>query len=151
MPGIVIAALIVVAALWFFRQLGRKPPQEARGFSTKIFGAALMLVSAFLALRGAMVFAMPLFLAGAGLFGLGKYLPQAANIMGQRPSPTPPEPSTKMNAKEALSVLGLTQAASRDEIIAAHKRLQRTNHPDVGGSDYLAGKINQARDVLLKR
>ena len=36
-----------------------------------------------------------------------------------------------------------------DEIHAAHRRLMRMAHPDTGGSDWLASRINQARDVLL--
>jgi len=151
MPGIFIAAIIVFGALWFFRRVGRMSPQDVRGFSTKVFGAALMVLAAFLALRGMIVVAVPVFATGAGLFGVAKYLPQAFNAAGQGQSGPMPEPSSKMSEKEALSVLGLTSSASREDIQAAHKRLQRANHPDVGGSDYLAGKINQARDVLLKR
>ena len=44
----------------------------------------------------------------------------------------------------------LQPGASRDDINAAYKRLQRANHPDTGGSTYLAAKINQARDLLAE-
>ena len=50
---------------------------------------------------------------------------------------------------EALSVLGLQEGANADDIRAAHRRLIQQTHPDKGGSDYLAAKINQAKDVLL--
>jgi hypothetical protein len=150
MPGILIAILIVAGGVWFFRQAGRMSPAEVRGFSTKVLGAGMMGLSALLALRGAVMLAVPLFAAGAGLFGLGKYLPQAIAMKGQASAPPPPEASSKMSVSEALAVLGLKQGAAREDVLAAHKRLQRTNHPDVGGSDYLAGKINQARDILLK-
>lgn len=54
-----------------------------------------------------------------------------------------------MSRDEALKVLGLHESASDDEIRAAHRRLMLQNHPDKGGSDYLAAKINEARDTLL--
>jgi hypothetical protein len=57
-------------------------------------------------------------------------------------------PSGKMSRTEALSVLGLKEGATPDDIRAAHRRLMKEFHPDHGGSDYLAAKINQAKDVL---
>jgi len=50
----------------------------------------------------------------------------------------------------ALEILGLGSDASRDDITAAHRRLMQKMHPDRGGSDYLAQRINQARDFLLR-
>lgn len=54
-----------------------------------------------------------------------------------------------MNRAEALAILGLAEGASREDIAAAHRALIQKLHPDRGGNDYLAAKINQAKDVLL--
>jgi hypothetical protein len=54
-----------------------------------------------------------------------------------------------MNRSEALAILGLAEDAGREDIVAAHRKLIQKLHPDRGGNDYLAAKINQARDVLL--
>jgi hypothetical protein len=58
--------------------------------------------------------------------------------------------SSGMTREEAYAVLGLGAGVSQDEIRAAHRRLILQNHPDKGGSDYLAAKINEAKDVLLE-
>jgi hypothetical protein len=57
--------------------------------------------------------------------------------------------SGPMSRADALAVLGLSEGATPEEIRAAHRRLMRAAHPDQGGSDWLAARINQARDVLL--
>jgi hypothetical protein len=58
-------------------------------------------------------------------------------------------PGDAMTRDEAYAVLGLERGADDDAVRAAHRRLIATLHPDHGGSDYLAAKINQAKDVLL--
>ena len=61
----------------------------------------------------------------------------------------PPPRSAAMSRAEAYEVLGLHPGASEAEIKEAHRRLMRGAHPDAGGSDWLAARINQARDILL--
>lgn len=57
--------------------------------------------------------------------------------------------SGAMSRAEALSVLGLREGCTTEEIRSAHKRMMKSAHPDAGGSDYLAAKVNEAKDVLL--
>lgn len=63
----------------------------------------------------------------------------------------PPRRGSGMTREEAYEVLGLKPGATEAEIRAAHHRLMRSAHPDSGGSDWLATRINLARDVLLGR
>ena len=60
-----------------------------------------------------------------------------------------PVPDTVLSRKEALGVLGLEDGASRDEIMTRYRELMQKNHPDRGGSSYLATLINAAKDKLL--
>ncbi|WP_426958835.1 hypothetical protein [Muricoccus radiodurans] len=61
----------------------------------------------------------------------------------------PPPSSGAMERAEALAILGLTEGADKAAIRAAHARLMRAAHPDAGGSDWLAARLNAARDLLL--
>jgi hypothetical protein len=74
-----------------------------------------------------------------------------ARIAGHRPDAgVERQPrSSLLSPEEALDVLGLAHGATASAIRAAHRRLVQLVHPDRGGSNYLAARINEAKDILL--
>ena len=61
----------------------------------------------------------------------------------------PSDAEAPMSRQLALEILGLTDTASEADILHAHREMMRRLHPDRGGSDYLAKKINAAKDYLI--
>ncbi len=57
--------------------------------------------------------------------------------------------SDTITPERARKILGVSESATRDEIVEAHRRLMQKNHPDRGGTEYIASEINQAKQVLL--
>jgi DnaJ homolog subfamily C member 19 len=152
---------LVLGALTLFLFLGGLRAFERASVTT------IKSLFAWIAALGGIALALLLILSGRGGIALGALAMfgpliwrqwQAYRIgAGTRPTPEggstqpPPRRQSGMSVEEAYQVLGLRPGATEADIRAAHHRLMRTAHPDSGGSDWLATRVNQARDVLLHR
>ena len=143
------AGLGLLAALLF----------AARSFSRASVANIKALLAWIAALAGLSLMAL-LLLTGRGpaaLSGLVLFGPLIWNWWKQHAaaqSPGAPPPARRgsaMSRAEALQILGLVDPVSESDVRAAWVRLMRVAHPDGGGSDWIAARVNQAKDVLLDR
>ncbi|KAK9684025.1 hypothetical protein RND81_10G181400 [Saponaria officinalis] len=101
--------------------------------------------------------ATPLFagLAVAAAALAGRYGIQAWQSFKARP----PKPrrfyeggfQPKMTRREAALILGVRENVAIEKVKEAHRKVMIANHPDAGGSHYLASKINEAKDIMLRK
>jgi hypothetical protein len=226
-----IAVIIVLfGGYWLIRKFVSLTPAQIKKFSSVLWGVGLIVIAGFLAVRGGIDAAIPIFVMGLGFLGkqavfpngfpwnqktpgqksrvatsllameldhdtgrmdgevlsgplLGRALSSLSDVELQvlhrlcsrandqsaalfeswldrakpnwrqewaPPRGEEPKASSFMSRDEALAVLGLKAGAGADEVRAAHRRLMKDFHPDHGGTDYIAAKINQAKDVLLR-
>ena len=231
MGNFLIGLVIVVGGWYLIKTFANAQPAQVRGLSRKVAGGAIIGLSGFLALRGSMNLAMPLFLLGLGLMGQQMVFPDGMPWARKSPGQTSrvatsvlamlldhdsgtmdgevltgpltgrklaslnlaearklhaqcagaPDQSRalfeawmsrvrpewreqwsgqqasnasaatgKMTRAEALAILGLKEGSTADDIRSAHRRLMKAAHPDLGGTDYLAAKINEAKEYLLQ-
>ena len=223
MVQLVIALLLVFGAYWLIRNSAKAKPAQFKGLGRKLAGGGLIAIAGFLALRGGINAAIPLFVTGLGLLGgqamFANGFPWSRKTPGETSrvatsllsmelyhdtghidgdvlsgplrgrklsslsdaelrslyllSSTAADQSRSLleawldrvkpewrqdwaqagggkSREEAYSTLGLKPGAGADDIRAAHRRLMKKFHPDRGGSDDFAAKINQAKDILLQ-
>jgi DnaJ-like protein len=60
-------------------------------------------------------------------------------------------PRGPMSQEEAYQILGLQPGAKAEDIVHAHRTLMKRIHPDQGGTNYLAARVNEAKDTLLRQ
>jgi len=153
LAGLVLLGLLLLAARLYS---GANPKGLAKGFR---FSAGMLLAVATVGLAMTGRLALAFLTAGGAWFLLFGTLPpwQSTSYGASGPGPeqnrtrSGPPRAGAMSRAEALKVLGLEERASEEEIRAAHRRLILQTHPDKGGTNYLAAKINEAKDVLLRR
>lgn len=133
---------VVVAIL-----MARLPSRQAATLLRWILGIGGLLLGGLLTIRGLAVAGIPMIGAALGFLGVA---------MGRKPSrssgsgASAPPASTGMSEAEARAILGVEPDADEETIRKAHRTMMKKVHPDQGGSDALAAKVQEARDVLLK-
>ena len=149
--GLLLAALLFLLLNWW---ANAELKSAKRSLTWAIVGVCVVLGMILLATGKALLAAVP---AGFALFRMAG--PTVAKLLlGQvmsgkfRKGNTGNTASTgqqKMTRSEALEVLGLEEGASKTDVNEAYKRLMAQVHPDKGGSDWMAAKLNAARKTLL--
>ena len=132
------------------KQAPRRGPLVTTALAVFAFALLMMITSGKLHwLSGAVTAVVPFL---RRLTSLIRYAPLIANLFGkapERPTPSTPATSTALTLAQARAMLEVSESASRAEIVAAHRRLMAKNHPDHGGSNYIAAQLNSARELLL--
>ena len=154
MTPLIIGLVVLVVLLLLAAAYSRAKPRDLVKGIRFSGGVLLGLVTIALAVTGRIGLA---FLAAAGAWALltGTMPPW----LGAPRNPSDPGGSREfppgrrgtMSRAEALKVLGLEEGATEEQVRAAHRRLILQIHPDKGGTSYLAAKINEAKDVLMRR
>ena len=131
---------LAAIAVWALVRLGRQSERRGQGHwrvTATLFSAVLIAGGVLLAARGS-------WLSAAALAGAGIWLTLSSR---QR---TPAPRTEAMSPAEARSLLGVPADATPQQINTAWKRLMGRAHPDQGGTEGLASRLNAARDRLLK-
>ena len=105
-------------------------------FAAKLFPLALMIV-----------------VAAGGVTAIELWRERAIKSMSDMApgAGAAPAPRGVAGVEEAAAILGVAPDASDDDVKTAHRKLIAQLHPDKGGSDYLAAKINDARKIMLEK
>ena len=137
--GLIWLALAAIA-VWALVRLGRQTERKGRAHwrvTATLIGAVLLAGAALAAFRGS-------WLTAAVLAGAGLYLAWSSRIR-------PVIRSEPISEADARAVLGVGPGASEAEVRAAWKRAMARAHPDQGGTEGLAVRVNAARDRLLRK
>ena len=139
-----LAALAIVFAV----VMTRLPSKDAARLLRWVLGIGGVVLGALLTVRGLAVAGVPLI--GASLGFLGVAMRSGKPGLGGDSRNTGSAPSrTGMSEAEARAILGVEADADEEAIRKAHRAMMKKVHPDQGGTDALAAKVQQARDVLL--
>jgi len=148
----------LVLAFRFYQKQSAGKTQEQKKKMLRLWGiAAIAVVVAILAfskgnvIAGAIASLVALFSRAMPLL---RFAPLIKSLFAQTANSSESSTSSvvakpEMDKTEAASILGVELNASKEDIIAAHKKLIQKVHPDKGGSDALARQINNAKKILL--
>lgn len=143
MPYALLAVGILVGLYGLYLFLLNATPRQAGTMVITILTGIMALALFLLAITGRLPAALAI---------LAALWPIAIGVLRQRGKTRKTQPPAKaMTRAEALEILGLNDPAGAAEIDEAYKRLMLKVHPDQQGSEWMAAKLNAARDFLLKR
>ncbi len=133
--------VLVGIGVWALVRLGRQTEGPRRGQ----WRVAATLISAALLAGGAVQLSRGGWISGAALVGAGLWLTLSSRMR------TVPRKAEGLSDAEARSILGVGADATPETIQSAWRRLMGRAHPDQGGTEGLASRLNAARDRLLKK
>jgi len=140
--------LLILVGVAIAILMAKLPSKQAANLLRWILGIGGLLLGGLLTVRGLAVAGIPMIGAALGFLGVA---------MGRKPSrssggggSSAPSASNGMSEAEARAILGVGPDADEETIRKAHRTMMKKVHPDQGGSDALAAKVQEARDVLLK-
>ena len=155
-----ILGIILIAGYLYYVKNKKTDPLERKKLLLKNVFYLLLIVIVALALSGRVSWILA---AGAALIPIVKFiflflwrsLPLIQMWMRSRKSKEGKNFSSQKNDEltetEAWEILGLEPGSSDEEIVQAHRELMQKIHPDRGGNNYMATKLNLARDLLLEK
>jgi hypothetical protein len=153
----VTAFVVLVRLLWVSASPDRYSTVITLAAATLVLGLAVLAATGRLHWLAAVIAAVVPFLRRG--WKLVRYLPFLTSMMGSMRQQADPSSgggqrrfhqNGSMDRTEALEVLGLGTQPTREDILAAHRRLIQKLHPDRGGSTYLAQQLNEAKRRLLE-
>ncbi len=156
---VIIAIVAIIYFLKFFRRIPAKDKPKA-AIKYGLYIAAIVVIGLVLTgklhwvaagIAGLLPIAQRLFFAGMRVmpFLQRMYASKKENEQQSQAS-TPPAPDSNMTVDKAKEIFGIKTLESSEQITKRHRELMQKNHPDRGGSDYLAAQINEAKECLIK-
>lgn len=142
-----LGALAVLIFLLSARWLANTEPRNVKIAGGLSLAVILVVLALLMALTGRVLVSVPLLMGAFAAYRRYRRLVSMASYLGGMAA----NRKGSMSREEALRVLGLEEGAGTDQINAAHRTLMQKLHPDHGGTDYLAAKLNEAREVLKSR
>ena len=143
MPYFVLVIGILFGLFALYRFFLRANVAQIRALIYAISTGIIAIALLYLSVTGRLPAALGLLAAVTPIFA-GYFVDKRK---GKNPSPSAPE---NMTRKEALEILGLEDGANKDDIMDAYKSLMKKVHPDQDGSEWMAQKLNAAKDFLLQ-
>lgn len=152
MAGLIALIIAAAAAIWLLVRVtaGNAVSVDARNITILKAVIWLGIVAALFA-ANLMPLALMILVAAGGVTAIEVWRNRTIEAQETRTDRSRlARSSAFMSVEQAACVLGISVESNEAEIRRAHKKLIAQLHPDKGGTDYLAGQINDARTVLLK-